>query len=48
MSDDLPKESKVCVWTVEFSSPSENRWRYNATVTVIATSAQRALNMVME
>lgn len=48
MNDDLcPPPNKVCVWSVEFSSQSEQRYRYNGHVTVISTSAQRALEQVM-
>lgn len=41
-------ESKICVWTVEFSSQSEQKYRYNGTVTVVAMTAQRAIALVVE
>lgn len=37
----------VCVWSVEFSSQAESKYRYNGFVTVISTSAQRVLEQVM-
>lgn len=48
MSDDSnPAPNTVCVWSVEFSSQAESRYRYNGHVTVISTSAQAALYQVM-
>lgn len=47
MSDEIATP-EVCVWTVEFSSAHEKRYRYNGFVTVISTTAQRALAQVMD
>lgn len=39
---------QISVWTVEFSSKTEQRFRYNGFVTVVSVTAERALSLVRE
>lgn len=41
-------KEQVCVWSVEFSSDEGKSYRYNKYVTVITTTAQRAIVLVIE
>jgi hypothetical protein len=40
--------SDISVWSVEFSTVENQRYRANRYVTVISTTAQRAIEIVME
>lgn len=42
MSDD----QKVVVWSVEFSSQSESKYRWNGYVTVVSDTIQRAIALL--
>lgn len=39
--------SDISVWSVEFSTDEGKNYRYNKHVTVIATTAQRSMEIVM-
>jgi len=40
--------AEITVWTVEFSAESIRQYRYNATITAVTDTIERAVEMVRE